>query len=236
MRMLSAVLLGLSVMSCGGGSSSDGKSSASIAQPGLYEGTLSPSESDPHGSLALITSDGRVAMLVGADPVETLIGTLSNRSLKGTLYSSSVASATGDITSTSGSNIDGGYSSMLGGGDFSLVRNSNLSSRGADLSRLEGVWKESVFTKGTGASTWTIQKDGSFSMDSTSGCSGSGQFSLIDPSINEYDVEVTITDCPSYNGTYSGFGTLADSQSVNDTLFFVFNNGSVVKVVEPVKQ
>lgn len=203
--------------------------------PGIYDGTVTPTGLAADNAVALITSNNKIA-IVDTDTLEAFIGTIFVNRITGTLFSSSVVPATGEVKNASGNNISGTYSSSIGGGTFDLVADVNLYNRGASLSKLVGTWVDSFFTSVTGTTTWVIQSDGSFTMSSTSGCSATGQFSLIDPSKNEYEINLTVSTCPSFNGTYSGIGALSDTFFTDDLLSFIFNNGSLGGLFQPVKQ
>ena len=224
----------LLLVACGGGSGG-GSSSVTDAPPGIYTGTLTPTGGLPDTATALITSDNRLS-IVDLDTLESFIGTTVGNAISGTLFSSSVVPATGLVTSVSGNNVSGTYSSSIGGGTFALVSLPNLYNRGASFTKLTGVWVDATFTNVTGTTTWVIQANGSFSMTSTSGCSATGQFSLIDPSKNEYGIALTFATCATFNGTYSGIGALDDTFITDDTLVFMFNNGALGGLFAPIKQ
>jgi len=222
----------LVISACGGGGDGSGISSV---PPGIYAGTITATGFAPDDGVGIITSDNRIAVL-DLNTEEGIIGTINGSSIAGTLYSSSVVPATAEVTSVSGNNISGTYSSSLGGGTFAFVSDPNLYNRGASLSKLEGIWVDDTYITGTGISTWTIQVDGSFIMTSVSGCAGSGSFSLIDPTKNEYNIDITVSNCIGANGSYSGIGVLNDTFITDDTLSFTFSNGAIAGIDEAVKQ
>lgn len=219
----------------GGGGGGDDGDVAVNAPPGIYEGTVTAAGGTPDSAFGLITSNGKLAFL-DLDTLEAIIGTISNGSISGTLFADSVAGITGQVTSASGNNIGGTYSSSLGNGTFSLVADPNLYLRGASLSKLTGTWVDSVFTDGVGTTTWVFQTDGSYNMSSTSGCTGTGQFSLIDATKNEYEMNFVLSNCVPFNGTYTGIGALSDTYNTDDSLAFMFSSGSVGGLFEPIKQ
>lgn len=232
-RLLIPLSISIIIASCGG--SGGGSNNSFSTPPGIYDGTLTPTGFAADNAIALITSNNKIA-IVDTDTLEAFIGTISNNSLTGTLFSSSVVPATGEVTNVSGNNISGTYSSSIGGGTFALVANVTLYNRGASLSKLVGTWVDSDLTAVAGTTTWVIQSDGSFTMTSPSGCSATGQFSLINTSKNEYEINLIISNCPSFNGTYSGIGALTDEFFTDDHLIFMFNNGSLGGLFQPVKQ
>ena len=152
------------------------------------------------------------------------------------MYSSSTVPATGLVTSISGDNISGTYTSSLGGGTFALSANPNLYARTPSLAKLEGVWVDHVFTYITGTTTWVIETDGSYTISSTSGCTATGAFSLIDPTKNEYSLTMVIANCTGYDGSYTGIAAINDTFNVDDTISLIFSNGSVGGLSQPIKQ
>ncbi|ALP54954.1 hypothetical protein Tel_17005 (plasmid) [Candidatus Tenderia electrophaga] len=243
MKKVTLLTTAILVSACGGGGGGDEGSNVDTVNlkssistpPGIYSGTVTPTGGAPDDAVALVTTDDRIA-IVDLVTLEAFMGNVTGVDVDGAMFSSSVVPATGKVTSISGNNINGTYDSSLGGGTFALVADPNLYNRGASLNKLTGVWVDSIFTNTTGTTTWVIQADGSFAMTSTSGCAAQGDFSLLDPSKNEYGVDITVTNCLSYNGTYSGIGALSDTYNNDDTLSFMFSNGSVAGLFEPVKQ
>ncbi len=232
--VISIIVLFLSGCGGGGGGGTTDTSPTSVP-PGIYEGTITPTGGTADSAVALITSSGKVAIL-DISTIEGFIGTISGSSLTGTIYSNSSVPATAQITSASGNNISGTYTSSLGGGTFALVADPNLYARGASLSKLVGTWVDSVFTSGTGTSTWVIQADGTYSVTTTLGCNGTGAFSTIDPTKNEYSFTLTITNCVGLNGTYTGIAATSDTFNTDDSISLVFSSGAVAGLSEPVKQ
>ena len=233
-----ALLLPLTLIACGGGgggSDTTTPAASVTVPPGIYEGTVTPTGGAAESAVALITSNGKAA-IVDVDTIEGFIGTISGDSLTGTMYSTSSVPSTAKVISASGNNISGTYTSSIGGGTFSLVANPNLYNRTSELSKLEGVWVDSVFTNITGTTTWTIQNDGTFSVSSTSGCTAIGSFTIFNTTKNEYNLSINISNCPGMNGSYSGFAVVSDSFNADDTISLIFANGSVGGISEPIKQ
>jgi hypothetical protein len=234
LRKILVIALVSLVASCGGGGDSS-NASTEIAAAGIYEGTLTPTGGTADVVFFMITSDGKVA-LVDVTTNEGFIGTKTGNTLNGTIYSSVSVPATGEITTVSGNNISGTYTSSIGGGTYSLVANTNLYNRTSSLSKLEGTWVDSVFTSGTGTTTWVIQNDGAFIVSSTLGCNATGAFSVINTTKNEYNLTLNITTCIGFNGSYTGIAALSDTFNTDDSISLVFNSGSIAGLAEPVKQ
>lgn len=231
-KKIIALLAALFISSCGGGG---GSTAPSTVPAGIYEGTVTPTGGTPDSAVALITSNDK-ASFVDVDTIEAFIGTISGNSLTGTMYSSSSVPATAQVTSISGNNISGTYTSSLGGGTFALVADPNLYNRTSSLSKLVGTWVDSVFTNITGTTTWVIQSDGSFTVSSTAGCTATGSFSVFNSSNNEYNLTLTLANCPGLNDSYAGFAVISDSFNTDDTISLIFSNGAKGGISEPIKQ
>lgn len=234
MRKLLVVLGAIFLAACGGGGDNSSTTQTTIPA-GIYSGTITPSGGAPDVAIAIITSNGQ-ASIMDVDSIEAFLGTVSGTAITGAIYSNSTVPATVLVTSINGDNIGGTYSSTLGGGTFAVTADPILYSRTASLSKLTGVWVDSVFTNVTGITTWVVQADGLFSVSSTSGCAGEGSFSVINPLNNEYNLTLTVTNCQSYNGTYSGIAVLSDTNFTDDTISLVFGNGASGGIFEPIKQ
>lgn len=229
-----AASLAMTGAACDG---SDGGAGATTIEPppGIYFGTVTPEGATADDAVGLITSDGRAAF-VDRSTIEAFVGDVSGDTISGTMFASSAVDATAKVASVSGDTIEGTYTSALGGGSFSLSGDAELYQRGADLTKLAGTWVDSAFTYGIGISTWVIESDGRVAMVWGSSCTASGRFAVINPKNNEYDLSLTVSNCPGANGTYTGFGVLSDTYYTDDTLSFVFSNGSVGGLFEPIQQ
>lgn len=231
------ILFILSVTSCD--VTIDNTDTSGIASAGLYTGTITATGGVADTAIAIITSTGKVAV-VDIDTKEAFIGTRVDNSLTGTLYASTSVPSTAEITSVSGDNISGTYTSSLGGGTFALVANTDLYNRTADLSKLAGNWIDSVFTNalGLGTSTWSFTTNGAFTVSTGVGCYAEGAFTIIEASKNEYAMTMEITTCGSYDGAYTGFAVLSDTvetSTVDGTLSLFFSNGVFGGMAQPIK-
>jgi len=240
---IGVTLFTLALTACGGGGGGGGAPPVPIASAGIYSGTVTPnSAAVPFFVVGLMTTDNRVGFFASGIVNDTVavIGTRSNNTITGTLfngaYNPSAAPMSGQITSVSGNNIGGVYTSSIESGSFSLVADQNLYSRGASLAKITGTWVDAVHTSGAGTTTWIIQPNGAFSMASVSGCAATGVFSLIDASKNEYGVNLTVTNCPGVNGAYIGAGALSDFNATDDMFTFMFSNGTAGGAFAPIKQ
>ena len=88
-----------------------------------------------------------------------------------------------------------------------------LGDKDSDTGLLEAVWT-GYDEGGNPDVTFTIDADGAFSGQNAAGCASSGQFTVVNPAFNLYEVHSTIANC-GIAGDYAGFVFLAD---VNDAL------------------
>ena len=234
--MIKKLILPILIMlisACGGGGGNTNSGPTSVPA-GIYTGTVTPTGGTADSAVAIITSEDKVT-LVDIDTREAFIGTVSGISLTGTMYASTSVPASATVTTVSGNNISGTYTSSLGGGTFALVADPNLYSRTSSLSKLTGTWVDSVFTNVVGTTTWVIQADGTYAVSSTSGCTATGSFAVFNSLKNEYNLNMTIANCTGFNGTYTGFAVISDTSNTDDTLSLIFNNGSIGGMFEPLK-
>ena len=231
-KILLIFVITLFTFSCGGGGD---PIDPSTVPAGIYTGTVTPAGGTPDSAVALITSDNEAA-LVDIDTVEAFIGTVSGKALTGTMYASSAIAATAVVTSISGNNISGTYNSALGGGAFALVADPDLYNRSSSLTKLVGTWVDTSFTNITGITTWLIQSDGSFTVSSTASCTASGSFSVFNSTKNEYKLTLSLINCSSFDGNYTGFAAISDTFNTDDTLSLIFSNGTNGGISMPIKQ
>ena len=211
---------------------------ANDAPPGIYGGTITATGGLAHNASGLITSNGKL-VFIDLVTFEAINGTIADISITASVLAPPNSDdLTGTITSAVGNNITGTYTSALGDGSFNLNADSTLYSRSASFAKLLGTWVDNVNIGGTGITTWVFQNDGSYAMTSTASCNGTGQFSLIDATKNEYEMDFMLTNCGVINGTYTGIGTMSDTSNIDDTLTFMFINGAgtVGGLFEPIRQ
>lgn len=142
-------------------------------------------------------------------------------------YGSRINTATFSGNVSEKSKITADYSSAASSGSFSLDYDA-LYGRNSSLNVITGIFS---FSDGTGYTlTITIQNDGTFDGSDTNSCAYAGTVGIVDPAINVYDVELTITDmmnCPAPEGVYNGYAVLSDDISPNDSLIvFARRNGT----------
>lgn len=108
-----------------------------------------------------------------------------------------------------------------------------LYERGSSLAVVSGVYNN-FFIEDVLASL-SIDAGGATFSQTTSGCIGNGQVSIIDSQFNGYDVSLTVSNCPGLNGMYDGLAVTTDFISTNDTLLFAAFTSTQVIVADPNK-
>jgi hypothetical protein len=110
--------------------------------------------------------------------------------------------------------MNGTYNGVGDAGSFSLAY-SSLYERPSSLAAISGSWTS--YSSGY-YETVTIDSSGNVTRPTVSGCSTSGNISVIDSRYNVYQVNLTVNNCGSQNGLYKGLAVLTDTRANNDTL------------------
>lgn len=221
------------VAGCGGGSS--GGSSATGPTPvvdarlgGIWEGTIF---NENIGSswqiigLSLDTGESRFIDELGTQYVANF--TVNGTSFSGTFFGvaqlgetfidGSVV-ATGNMSGTISerNRISGSYTVSTGErGSLNLFYNS-IYDRDSSLSLLAGTWIDAD------QDTFTVGAQGEIFGQDSLGCVYTGQVSIINPDNNAYRVQLNVSSCGTFNGSYSGLGVLDDYQVASDNRLFIF--------------
>jgi hypothetical protein len=184
------------------GCSSSGDSTPSTFNwaAGVYTGTFTETgSSTPSDVVLLVTSDNRFA-LATLDGTEYNIGSVSGSSL----------STTDGFVATLTAALSGTYSAPPSfTGTFTLT-DTGLYNRTSSTAKLEGTWVDTTIPPATGTPTFVIDAAGDFTLSTTTGCAGSGSFSTIDPSKNEYEFSMLVTNCPGFDGNFTGLAITDD--------------------------
>lgn len=232
-----SLLLMVSLASCA--VEIDNTGTSGIAPAGIYTGTITADGFDPEAAITIITSTNQVAV-INEVTKESFVGTRVDNALTGTLYASGPVPTTAEVTSVSAGDISGTYTNELGDGTIELST-TGLYERPSDLMKLEGAWVDVVYTNALdlGASRWDIYSSGGFIVwTESSACNGYGQFTVFNPSNNEYAMTMTIESCGDFDGVYDGFAFLSDTDSnstTDSTLTLIFSNGEFGGVSQPIK-
>jgi len=221
------LLLGLTLLSCGGGS--DVGSTPSASPPvsesavGLWNGMITSDvthQTQPvqgivtaNNEMRLIGSEG--AQLEGSIVVNgnALAGTLTGYAPWGNTWPDkgviAIVTLRGAVSTKA--SLSGTYS---GGGDSGtfILSYDSASENHPDLSLLAITWKHNSPALGT--IFVTIRDDGTMAGIASVGCTLAGNISVIDTTFNAYHVTLSLTSCGSLNGDYGGLATLMNSSLI----------------------
>jgi len=146
------------------------------------------------------------------------------------LDSSTVTDLTTDGTVDGRNTFSGTWSTASGeSGTFDFFYDTEYE-KPSSLAVLEGTWT-AYDDMGIAVATFTIDAQGAFTAQNTSGCSSTGQFLIIDASYNAYEVNSTIANC-FIAGDYSGLAVLGDLNATNDALSLAISNDARAIVVD----
>jgi hypothetical protein len=79
-------------------------------------------------------------------------------------------------------------------------------------------------SSGNAEISFTIDADGAFSGQDTTGCVSVGQFTVLDPAFNLFEIQSDISNC-GIAGGYTGFAFLVDLYAINDALVISIDDG-----------
>lgn len=224
--MASAMLTVLA--GCGGGSGSI--SEASEAE-GLWK------EGD--GVAAMVTASGVTTIVTGLAADVT-----SAPMYKGSVETNDTAVTGGSLKKMTpgglstnydvvGETVEQGQSLVIKGEDagsntvtFNLTYNTDYD-RSSSLGLLTGFWGTNATTSLVVGSSGAVTNG----YDSYTGCSITGQFSIINSSKNLYRVSLTLSNCAGYAGDFSGYATLADEGGTGNVMLLAASG-----VVQTAKQ
>jgi hypothetical protein len=236
-RALAVFLAVASLVACsGGGGGSNFGPRVDQEAGGVWIGTItSDNVAGPLSLAGVVTETGEVQftsedgsiVYTGTIQVrgDEITGTLEGVNFAGIIPGALPAGAI-DIegTVTSQGTITGSYTGANDSGTFS-VNYSDSYERTADVGKLASDWAsfgDLAFKSGVGGVDdnllITVDGAGVLTGGDTSGCSYDGNFSVDDPNVNAYDVQIDISDCGGLDGAYTGVATLTDDAGENDTL------------------
>lgn len=184
--------------------------------------------------VGITTEDGRFhfisaetsAQLIGSqvDDTTRIMGTGLAYAGPGSIWpdGTTLSDLTTDGLLVEGDSFSGIWSTASGeSGNFDLFYDTEYE-RPASLALLEGVWT-AFDDLGNPVATFTIDAQGQFTGQNTSGCVSSGQMSIIDDRYNTYDVASTISNC-FIAGDYTGLAAIGDVTTTNDAIVLSISN------------
>ena len=240
-RSYAAMLLGLSFLlsGCGGG----GGGSAPVDQTppttppptvtgatGVWEGTFTDTGTYP--VIGLIY-DGQLRIFNAQEGVlyEGPI-TVNGTSFTATLnviddVAGPYTTVTMSGTVATGDSMVGNYTDNTPGGvrngTFSLTYDP-VTERGASLTTTNANW---FATDGAYSITLAVDATGDIAGTDTDVCVYNGTLAVQDPTINIYGITVDISGC-GIDGSYTGYATVTDTTTTDDTLLFVASTANMV--------
>jgi hypothetical protein len=230
-RVVTTIAAALGLAACGGGSGSSSAPSSGNTNPGttstagLWKGGFTSTTTgqssvlvvmtDGGGHSTWMTTDGRI--YDGTMPMD---GSRFESHLAGYMDptghfpdGTNMGPGTMTIESHSTSMMDGHYTGSGDHGTFDM-RLSSMWMRGAGLDTVAGTYMR---TTSTGyAMTMTLGANGQVTGSDTAGCMFNGTVTAPDPSHNLYHMDVSVTSCGVFDGTYQGMGTLVDADAMQD--------------------
>ena len=220
-----SILLAIFFLGCGGdGSSSESNTEQQLSQ-GIWEGTYTTDSGTMFTSFSLVTTSGEVGMDLGNGVLFIGVCDVNSNNIEmdggESVETSPIVQINGNISSSNSMNLtvtQGGYA-MSQGDKFAFSYNDTYD-RVSSLSSLTGTWS-GTNSFGGSPQTTTLSIDLNGDITGSHGVfTFSGQFSLIDSSTNEYDVDLTIIGAPQYAavGDYFGAATIIDTNMSSDTL------------------
>lgn len=246
-RLISIVSLA-ALSACGGGGGSSNPASdvpiPDAAVGGIWVGTTTDNVSnEPQFFLGVSTDDGRFRFL-SAETLGQFVGTFdtAGTSLTGTgvgiapvgstwLDNSTTIDIAVTGTISERASLSGNWSGGTGeAGTFSFVYDS-LYESGSDFSTVAGAWVSlDEFDNPVGSIT--IDAAGRMDAQDAAGCLYSGDLAIINSSYNAYDLDLVVSNCGNFNGTYSGLAVVADTVETGDTLIYSVDNSTWFIIAE----
>ena len=220
-----SILLAIFFGGCGGGGSSPETNTAQQLSQGIWEGTYTTNSGTMFTSFSLITTSGEVGMDLGNGVLFIGVCDVNGKNIEmeggESVATSPIVQINGNISSSNSMNLtvtQGGYA--MSQGDTFAFSYCDIYDRVSSLSLLNGTWTGTNSFGGSPQNT-TLNIDQNGNITGSHGVfTFSGQVSLIDSSVNEYEVDLTIIGAPQYAavGDYFGATAIIDTNMSTDTL------------------
>jgi hypothetical protein len=241
----------------GGGSATPSPTQVATPAPvidedlgGVWFGTSTSDQGGPDQDLLVIsTDDGRLRALslsTGAQFVGTisttgddLVGSGVAVAPQGSTWSNNTSvtevNLTGQLSERAVLASSWNTPATSESGTINIQYDSDIHTRVPSLDIFNGNWvtlqqitSESGFIKETGiiASVFTLS-DGDLTGSDVTNCNYSGTIRPVNAIFNTYDVNVTVTNCGTSDGAYTGLGVLTDTlrtdNSIHTNAAFIFS-------------
>jgi len=239
-KFLSLLVIGLLFLNCGGngggGSSSTTSPPATQSAAGIWNGTVYSNQAHTSYSVVGIIAENNQARFISSvgsqfSGIESTSGnTFTSQATAyaplGSHFPDGSQIGTVNISGTVNSkvSITGTFSGVGDTGTLSLTYDS-LYQRPSSFSLPSGTW--TVSDSHLGYVTASINGSGQISASTNTGCTLSGNITLIDSSYNAYGISLNIASCGVLSGSYSGLATLSDTATQNDTLITGVSNSQL---------
>ncbi len=235
--MMTVIFSFVLLLACGGGD--DGgdvpPATPAVSMEGIWTGTFYSNVTASYYQIIGITSESNESHFISDWGAQYIV---SNPNISGNSFSATAkgyapigetfpdGSSSGSI-SVSGTciemqSITGTYSGLGDNGTISLSY-STLYERASSLSKVSGAWAGLVNGY---IQSISIDSSGNIIGADTSGCVYAGNVSIINATYNVYGVNINVSSCGSYNGTYAGLATLGDTSAMDDTLYYGVHNNA----------
>jgi hypothetical protein len=217
----------------GGGSDSQTNPSGDANPAGLWQGSFTADGGTTRGFSVIAAPDGLFAGVIASSGTNGrfVIGT-SDTTLNVFSASGTVFAAAGEallpngqpsdaMTVSSGNvveraSLQGSYSGGGESGSFALGYDQGLTSRGASLQVISGVY--SVYPPPLVNTASLVVNGGSITFAADGGCNGAGTIAVIDPTMNIYTWSMLLGACNGFDGdSFSGLATVADNPRTGGT-------------------
>jgi len=230
---LGAALTALQGCDGHGGSSAMQPPSGDANPAGVWQGSFTAADGTTRGFSVIVAPDGLFAGVIassgtnGRFVIGTSDTTLNMFSATGTVFAGAGEAAlpngqASDALTVSGGSIVARQSltgSYSGGGEsasFALGYDQALTSRGASLQTISGVY--SIYPPPLVNTATLVVNGGSITFAADGGCNGAGTIAVIDPAMNIYSWSLLLGACSgAEEDTFSGLATVADNPRTGGT-------------------
>jgi hypothetical protein len=230
MFMMAVLVMVIFLTGCnngGGGGSTHSNQSAN----GIWVGTLVDNKYGNFDLMCFIHSGEIIAISEIAGRVYKGTYNVSGDNFSGHVKAYEIGGGLVDSGSVKGTlvekvSLNVNFQSKTTNGSVSL-KFDELYDRDSALSYIEGRWRVSDGSYGV---TMVIDSYGVIKGSDTENCRGNGLVSILDPDYNMYGVDLDITQCGPYNGSYDGLAVLGDYRVPNDVFFAVVSGPTYLMV------
>lgn len=244
-KLCSCLAIVLTV-SCGGGGGSAASSGgnppvANERMGGIWQGT-STAPGNNQSIIGVTLDDGRFRFL-SLTTEGQFVGTMSV-SNQNRVTGNGFGIAPAGFTWTGGSTVttlsiagtvaerssfDGTWATGTGESGFFNMSFDPIYNRISSLAKVQGTYT-SYDDFGNATASFTFGAEGGVSGQDIGGCVYGGQLSIVDSSVNVYQITLVVSNCGQFNSTYSGLGILIDFNGTDDELLISVDDSIVYAI------